>query len=331
MEIFVWDGRQISKPGIYSKIPLSTYHRPNICAAVDGSMKMERDGKTFGPSVSSSGLRIFNPLSRKPNSPAHFWARSALNPAHIEEEDTDYFILGRALHHLILSEPFFNKLFCERPDTVEGRKWDNGGWGTTAWKRWVAERKAEGRSILSPEQIHKIRGMALRLGRNPEIGHGLLSGMVERSMFWIDRETGLWLKGRPDSIPRNLQFGDLKITGTSVRWFDMQKSIEQFGYYQQAALVAEGCQILTGETMQMFSYAFVEHKHPHCVDTVEIKDNDLKRGYEVNRVALRKIAHGLRTGEWPGPGEQGIRPIEMRERAQKIVDDFIKFGEAYDQ
>lgn len=307
-----WDGKQISKPGIYSRMPLHSYHLGNICV---------------GPSVSSSGFRALNPLSDGTNSPAHYWAYSPLNPKRRPKEDKPHFVLGRALHHLILGEPAFAKLFVERPDTVDGYAYNAN---RNEWKRWLAARRSDGKTVLSPEQIEDIRGMSLALGANHEVQQGILSGQIERSMFWIDDETGLWVKCRPDSIPADLQFGDLKITGTSVRWYDMQKSIEKFGYYQQAALVAEGCRRIFAEDMQLFTYVFIESKYPHCVDTVEIKDNDLARGHEVNHVAMRLIAQGLKTGKWPGPGERGIRPIEMRDHAQKIVDEFIKYGERYE-
>jgi hypothetical protein len=311
MQIIEWDGRQISKPGCYSKIPLPTYHRGDICV---------------GPSVSSSSFRkVFCP--KMGGSPAHYWAYSPLNPKRLPEPEKEAFIIGRALHHLALGEPFFNKLFVQQPDEINGRPWSGAGCDPKAREKWKAEQATLGKTILKGEQIDRLVGMSEQMGKNPEISDGLLAGYIERSLFWVDKETGLWFKARPDSIPRaDFQFSDLKIT-TSTHWYEMQKTIYDWGYFMQAALVGEGCQHVFGQPMTSFTFVFVEHHAPYCVDTVPLKDNDLARGHAANHQAARKIAHGLKTGEWPGPGGVGLRPIEMSERAQKSIDEQLQFGE----
>jgi len=62
-ETIKWDGKQITKPGLYGSIPLELYHAGNICD---------------GPSVSSSGCastqrrrrgRTIGPILREPQRP----------------------------------------------------------------------------------------------------------------------------------------------------------------------------------------------------------------------------------------------------------------------
>ena len=86
MKAIAWDKKPITRPGLYSGISLSEYHRGDICD---------------GPSISSSGLRtIFT------KSPAHYWAASPLNDDpddDVEDEsDSQALIFGSAVHHLIL-------------------------------------------------------------------------------------------------------------------------------------------------------------------------------------------------------------------------------------
>src|SRR5258708_4968181 len=91
-----WDGGKITKPGMYAGIPPSVYHSQDLFD---------------GPSASSSGLRqLFH------ESPAHFHAEWSGNPARKEQKDKRHFVLGRAVHHVMLGEPFFAKLFCVQPD-----------------------------------------------------------------------------------------------------------------------------------------------------------------------------------------------------------------------
>jgi hypothetical protein len=120
---------------MYSKIPLETYHLQLICE---------------GPSVSSSGLRtLFS------ESPLHFYATWSGNPARIEPKDARHFILGRAVHHLVLGEPFFAKLFCVQPERVrvpeEGWvKWNNN---RPICKQWHRQQRVAGRTVLLQSEI----------------------------------------------------------------------------------------------------------------------------------------------------------------------------------
>lgn len=305
-----WDGKQITKPGIYSKIPLDVYHGADICD---------------GPSVSSSSLRkAFG------ESLAHFYAEWPGNPDHDEpDEEKAHFILGRAVHHLILGEPFFAKLFAVQPDeyiddkTGEAKKWTYGAKVCVAWRN---ARHKEGRSILKGEDVKNIRGMAERLSHNAIIRAGALNGMIERSLFWKDKDTGLWLKSRPDAIPTHSgDYTDLKTT-TSVMWYDLRKVIYDNGYFQQMALIRTAARAL-GLPFNSATLIFIEKKKPWCERVVTLKDNVLDKGERANRWALDGIARCLKSGRWPGPGGErdDAAYIELPEWAEKSIDDKLNF------
>jgi PDDEXK-like domain of unknown function (DUF3799) len=308
-----WDGVSITKPGIYSGIPLDLYHAVNICD---------------GPSISSSGLRkIFN------ESPAHFYAEWAGNPDREEQDDADHFSIGRAVHHLMLGEPQFAKFFVIEPDEYEVEiKTKNGlektgelkPWSNNAvvCKRWHEAQRTAKRAVLTVDAIHNIKGMCRRLGMNPIVKLGALNGMIEQSIFWKDKQTGIWLKSRPDSIPNDSgDFVDLKTT-TSVQWVDLMRAIGSFGYHQQGALVRQAAVEALGLKTASFTLIFVEKKNPWCERIVTLKDEELARGHKQNRVALDQFAECLRTKHWPGPGESAdAEPIELFEYDHKRIDD----------
>jgi hypothetical protein len=154
----------------------------------------------------------------------------------------------------------------------------------------------------------------------------LLTGWIERSMFWKRKK--LWLKSRPDSIPADSgDFVDLK-TAHSVKWLDLQDAIFDNGYFMQGALVRMAAREVLGIDNATFTLIFVEKKSPWCVETVEIKSHDLDRGEQVILAALDKIEDCLKSKKWPGPNgdKEDMRYIEMREWQQKQVDDKLKFG-----
>lgn len=298
-KIIQWDGKPITEPGIYKDIPLDLYHSADLFNHV--------------PAISSSGLRtIFN------RSPAHYWISSPYNPDR-EDGDADEkrsFVLGRALHHLVGAEKGFKELFVVQPEKIAdagesvAKPWQGN---RKACKEWKAAMKEQGISVLTPEDVLKLEGMALSLGRHPLVT--ALSGQIEHSYFWRDKETGIWLKWRPDSTPTDsADFVDLKGT-TDVRHLKLMRAIGDFGYHMQGALGREACRQLLGREMNSFSLFFVEWKAPWSTSFVQLKDGDLALGEKANRAALRTFWKCLRDKRWPGPAGDDVNYIEIGPRA----------------
>lgn len=299
-----WDGQTITRPGIYAGIPMEKYHSGDLCD---------------GPSISSSGLRIlWN------EAPAYYWDKSPYNPDREEESDNENFILGRAAHHVFLGERHFKTLFVMRPDqlphykTGEMRNWHGNN---TECKEWIERQKKTKLTVLSGAQVEAIKGMALALGIDPAVKQGVLNGRVERSYIWKDRETGVWLKWRPDNTPNDsLDFVDLKTTHSALDR-DVSKTLDDNSYQQQGALGNEACMALLGQPMASFSLLFVEKTRPFQTRFMSIKDEDLARGAKMNRVALRKFWKCFKEKTWPGPRHHDFEWLELSDRAKKRIDD----------
>ncbi|MDB5584844.1 MAG: hypothetical protein JWR80_10020 [Bradyrhizobium sp.] len=301
MKIIKWDRKPITEPGIYSGVPMDVYHGANLCD---------------GPSVSSSGLRA---LSNK--SPAHYWCESPYNPDRIEREETSSLTMGRAAHHLLLGEDDFNTLYIVRPD-----KWDS--WRTNDAKAWKAAQEAEGRTVLLSTQLDVIRGMARSLAAHPLIDAGILNGAIEQTIVWRCKDTGVWLKARPDAIPNDAgDFADLKTT-TSVQTADLARTIAEYGYHQQAALIAAGWHAIAKKDIESFSFVFIESKPPYCTRIVTLKDDDLARGERQNFVAIKTFAACMASGEWPGPGGADAEYLALPTWAQTRIDHQLELAEA---
>lgn len=301
MKIIKWDGKPITAPGIYSGVPMDVYHGPNLCD---------------GPSVSSSGLRKL-----MGESPAHYWCESPYNPDRIEQKETEALTFGRAAHHLLLGEDDFNTHYIVRPEQFDS-------WRSNASKLWRAEQEEAGRTVLLPEQLETIRGLARSLAAHPLVDAGILNGAIEQTIVWRCKETGIWLKARPDAIPNDAgDFADLKTT-TSVQTADLARAIAEHGYHQQAAMIAAGWHALTGRDVASFSFVFVERTPPYCTRIVTLRDDDLARGERQNFVAVRAFAKCMESGEWPGPGGADAEYISLPEWSQKRIDHQLEQAEA---
>lgn len=286
LKFIKWNGGSIGRPGLYENMPIDHYHSRSVCDGV---------------SISSSGLRtIFN------ESPAHYWSTSVYNAERVEEELSREMIIGRAMHHLMMGESYFAEVFRKAPDEVPDAKNVLVPWSlrTNYAREWMDARRREGKMVIFPKEVEQIEGMARALGAHPMIKAGAFDGYIERSGFWRDKESGVWLKIRPDVIPSaSGDFVDLKTT-TSVQWNDLQRVIAELGYVQQFALMREGFRVL-GFPIASATLIFVERKPPHCVRVVSLRAQDLDRGERQNRVALRAFKRCWQSKQWPGPG--GVR------------------------
>ena len=305
----VWNKGPIVEPGIYSNMPLDHYHSAGVCNA---------------PAISSSGLRtIFN------HSPAHYWCESPYNKNRVDEPTPRHFVLGRAMHHLAMGQAAFNKEFAVTPEftkDVDGRAvpWSLR---TKHAKAWVEACEQSGREWIKRDEIEQINGMSAALAANGfVVGAELLKGFVERSGFYRDEETGVWLKIRPDVIPshRGGEMVDLK-TCVSVQWVDLLRAVENNGYDQQFALMRE---VLRKLHMPFTAAAlvFVEKNPPYCVRVVELSDEDLDVGEAKNRVALRRFALCWNAKKWPGPGgdRRDAETLKLTDAARARADTRLK-------
>lgn len=289
------DDEVIQKPGAY-RLTMARYHSQDICDGV---------------SVSSTGIR-----KAALQSPLSFWKTSDLNPnRYPPKEESDALTLGKAAHCLILGDEVFAENFAYVPEEAPRRPTSpqvaafkkNGFWsdaameGAAFWEKFDAE--AQGRSLLTAEQVTRIGYMAENLQALPEAREALIGDLTEISMIWQDDQTGLWVKSRPDCIPSNgVDFGDLKTF--SPKGFDLilsaQRAITDHGYAVQMAMACEGAYRVFGTTATRCALIFTQTLEPYEPVPIMLDEEAIHWGRVLYRDGLNKIAHGLSTDEWPG-------------------------------
>lgn len=296
-----YTGAIITAPGCFVGMPMEAYHG-QPCE---------------GPSISSSGLRtIWN------ESPAHFWARTSLNPNRKAQADKPAFAVGRLAHKLLLEgRDGLNDEFAIRPSC-----WDD--WRTKEAKVWRDEQVLAGKTVVTEDDLVDVIGMAESLARHPLVKQGILDGAVERSLIWKDAETGVWIKSRPDVIPNASGIvADLKTTA-SVSDESLAKTLGSFGYHVQAALVGMAMEAVLDRPMEEFALVWVEKADPFCVRVTTLTGADLDRGRNQVRASLRVFADCLASGQWPGPGGADAEYIEIPAWAAKKIDQRLEVAAA---
>lgn len=268
---------KITAPGWHDGISSDDYHSGEICD---------------GPSISASGLKII-----ALDCPAIFWAQSALNPKR-EPKETKALDFGKAAHALTLGEPSFDAEFVVSP-YANFRKDEAKAW-----------RDEQTRTIVTDEDLRTIRLMVAELKATPHVGRAFTNGTPERSFFWKDKETGVWLKTRPDWFPDKP--GERYIveykSAASIKPEKFGYQAFDLGYPIQSALMLDVVEAVTGERPLGIAHAIQMKVPPYLADLQFFTADQIQWGRTHYRAALRTFAdcwqrHAAGKPErvaWPG-------------------------------
>jgi len=118
---------------------------------------------------------------------------------------------------------------------------------------------------------------------------------------------------------------DLKTT-VSVATEALRRTIADYHYAMQGALVGMGFEAVLQRQMQSFSLVFVEKTPPYCCRVVTLRPSDLERGERQVRAAAAIFADCCTREEWPGPGgtQQDAEYLSPSEWSMKQVDERLE-------
>lgn len=279
---------------------------------VDIPMEFYHGDCAVGPSVSGSGL-----VTIEQKSLAHYWWDSYHNPNQ-EPRDTTALAFGRACHAWTLGEPEWNKYFILSPyeefRTKEAKAW----------------REAQSRTIVKAEQFEAIKVMTEQLRRHPLLKNAFTDGRPEMSLIWKDRETGIWLKSRPDWLPNNSQFVPNFKTTKSAHPKAFASQAFALGYHQGAALCLDGLREVLGWKSPSYYFVAQEKDPPYVAMPFVMREHDYELGRMLNRSALRKLARALDADHWPAYAEGAVE-ISMPSWTEKQILDRNERGEFTDE
>lgn len=162
------------------------------------------------------------------------------------------------------------------------------------------------RILVTRQQLSTAQAIQKALLNHPTAGKLLThpNRAVEVSYFGIDEETGLEIRVRPDL---EIDMGGLRI-GADLKTISMW-NIKQDGlraklhreiidrdYHLSAAMYCETA------ALDQFFWIFVnKDENYHWIAIIEASEELLELGMLEYRKAMRAIANGFDTGEWPAP------------------------------
>ena len=301
--------------GVFPNIPNDVYHS--------------------GPGVSKSGLDL---LAR---SPLHFKFATDARNDNEEREETRWQRIGSLVHKLVLepasiwdeyAEPFVpsdgalatsdqikdalralgGKISGTKSELIDRLRDLDPGAVFVDDERAAWEAQLGRRRVINSSELELAEGMAAAIEAHPIGGALFLSspGEAELSAYWVDPETDLHLRCRPDWWRADGIVVDLKTTEDASREA-FERSVLNYRYHVQAAFYLDGLahaidqspDPLPVPTPREFVFLCVEKKPPHAVAVYRLDSETLELGRREYRRDLATLAQCIQADRWPGYGD----------------------------
>lgn len=123
-------------------------------------------------------------------------------------------------------------------------------------------------------------------------------GESELSLFWIDEETGVLLKCRPDFLPYDCKLVPDYKTTFSVNPNTFFGDFIKYGYHIQSAMYEDGIKAVTGIKVDEFFFVAQEKEAPFITQVYVPDTNIIEFGYKGMRKAINKYVECKEKGFW---------------------------------
>lgn len=209
------------------------------------------------------------------------------------------FDLGHAVHAKVLGVGMDIAVI---PDELLA---SNGAVSTKEAKAFIVDARANGLIPVKADVLTQVDTITEAVLGNPKAATLLsLPGETELSIFAVDPDTGVPLRGRLDRLATlpggRLVNVDLKTT-TDVRRHKLMRSIEDYGYDIQSETYKRLLRLSYDADVAPTHLVFVEVDPPHEVRVVQLAHEDwIDGGQRKMRRAINIYARCMSTGVWPG-------------------------------
>jgi exodeoxyribonuclease VIII len=212
------------------------------------------------------------------------------------QKQTDAMWWGTVIHTAVLEPTKFLKTYSCAPEDLK----------RTAKKAWaeVEEDAAKsGMELITYEEYKKACDTAGAVRKHPSASAVISDAKyIEPSMYWIDEQTGVKLRARPDLITNSKICVDLKTT-SDARSLSFAKDIASYRYYVQAAFYLWGCK-QCGVDCDTFLFIAAEKDAPFLTAVYSADEAMIALGEKHFREDLAKYAECLKTNVWSGYPEE---------------------------
>lgn len=235
--------------------------------------------------VSSSQLR------KIVRSPAAFRAALTAPP-----KDSDAMRFGRLCHDvLLLGEKQLEK-YVIMPDLSAYGHYNSNNY-KAAKAEWMQANATN--TIVTRSELEKMKGVIESVNNHPDAVLLLKNGTPEISGYYVDSETNIRCRIRPDFInEKTHSIIDFKTTvDCSPREF--VRSVWQYRYDFQLAMYGAGYEAINGRAPEYYVFIAAEQTPPYECAVYVCDTQMIATGRAHYHVALAKLRRAIDTDEWP--------------------------------
>ena len=273
--------------------------------------------------LSATGLRL---LSR---SPWHYRNRVDIDP-------TPTMLRGTLAHCAVLEPDAMSKRYVVTPADAP-RKPSKTQWAAKnpsaeskqAMVWWTLfQQQHVGHELVSHEDYALCQTQLQAVKQQPELATILRSGHGEMSVFWIDEQSGLYCKARPDWLnlddPRAVVPMDLK-TCADESPSGFGRAAARLRYDLQAAHYTAGIEAVLRTKVDRFVFGAVTNKPPVLAVPYTLTDEIRDQGREERRELIERLAWCQRENEWPAYGA-GIQLLDFPAYAKQAGEVEVEWA-----
>jgi len=258
--------------------------------------------------ISKTGLDNIN------RSPAHYYAlhRDPLRPT---PKDRAGQLEGTLAHCAILEPHVFGQRYVVIPSNAPRRpteaQWNAAkpspdSVNAMAWWRDFNSLN-QGKTVITGHQYEVAMRQADSVHRLHDIHDALTRGMPEVSAMWVDPQTGVLCRCRPDWVarygPRAVVLLDVK-TYADASAHEFRRQVARKRYHVQDAFYSDGYQAASGDAVMGFVFVAVESEYPYAASALMLDDRSRAQGKTDYRRNLDTYAECLLRGTWPSYSQE---------------------------
>jgi len=230
-------------------------------------------------------------------SPRKYWA-NYLNHDKPAKEQTTAMRIGNAFHMFILEPHIFQTTYLIEPSRVLLK--DAGREAYELYKLQMNEIENSGRPVLSQSEWGTIHSMAISLQNHSKAMKLIGDAEYEASYFWIDEDSGLKVKARPDIYHADAGiYVDIKtIDDASPENFS--RSMAAYGNHIQGAMVQDAIAVSgQGKPVETVINICVEKTYPYSIGIYIIDEAALDYGRMQYKDILLQMKKCQEENNWP--------------------------------
>jgi exodeoxyribonuclease VIII len=203
---------------------------------------------------------------------------------------------GTLVHAYLFEHERFNERYAVGP-AVSSR-------ALKAWKDFCASLPM-GVEAITPAEYDCLQQVRMQARDIPDFAKALTSGHGEVSAYAVDEATGVRVKVRPDWVEDVGSDAVILWDGKTYASADENEFVRQAArmkYAMQAGLYSDFYAKASGKKVLAFVFLLVADDYPNLTNAVMLDDNSMAAGRRQYRRALDTYAECMRTGVWPGYG-----------------------------